>query len=64
MMTNNISENHYDLILIGSGMGALTGADVAGLGVTGAMMGGFMCLGHLPDGLRMPSIVRAASRYR
>jgi all-trans-retinol 13,14-reductase len=42
----------------------LTGADVAGLGVTGAMMGGFMCLGHLPDGLRMPTIVRAASRYR
>jgi all-trans-retinol 13,14-reductase len=42
----------------------LTGADVAGLGVTGAMMGGFMCLGHLPDGLRMPIIFRAASRYR
>ena len=44
MMPNNISENHYDLILIGSGMGALTGADVAGLGVTGAMMGGFIVL--------------------
>jgi all-trans-retinol 13,14-reductase len=42
----------------------LTGADVAGLGVTGAMMGGVMCLGHLPDGLRMPTIFRAASRYR
>jgi all-trans-retinol 13,14-reductase len=42
----------------------LTGADVAGLGVPGAMMGGFMCLGHLPDGLRMPIIFRAASRYR
>jgi all-trans-retinol 13,14-reductase len=42
----------------------LTGADAGGLGVTGAMMGGFMCLGHLRDGLRMPNIFRAASRYR
>jgi phytoene dehydrogenase-like protein len=42
----------------------LSGADTGGLGVTGAMMGGFMCLGHLRDGLRVPTIYRASSRYK
>jgi thioredoxin reductase len=29
--------DHYDIILVGSGMGALTAADAGGLGVTGAI---------------------------
>ncbi|MHC4957727.1 MAG: phytoene desaturase family protein [Planctomycetota bacterium] len=38
----------------------MTGADVSGLGVTGATMGGVLCVGHLPDGLSMPAVFRAA----
>jgi phytoene dehydrogenase-like protein len=42
----------------------MAGADTAGLGVNGAMMGGISCCGHLPDGLSMAGIMRAASRHR
>ena len=59
--TNNLAWTHPKTPIPGL---YLTGADAGGLGVTGAMMGGFMCLGHLRDGLRIPTIYRAASRYR
>jgi all-trans-retinol 13,14-reductase len=40
----------------------LTGMDVAGLGVTGAMMGGLMCVSHLPDRITMLNVRKAASK--
>ncbi len=42
----------------------MAGSDTAGLGVNGALMGGIFCCGHLPDGLSMAEIRRAASRFR
>jgi len=40
----------------------LTGVDVASLGLAGALMGGITTLGHLPDGISMPDILRQAAR--
>jgi len=40
----------------------LTGADVAALGIVGAMIGGMTTLGHLPEGISTVEIARAAAR--
>lgn len=40
----------------------LTGADVCMLGVVGAMMGGMVALGNLPDGISIPQGFTAAMR--
>ena len=42
----------------------LTGADVSSLGVAGAMMGGVTALGHLPGGISMPELMKAARGMR
>jgi phytoene dehydrogenase-like protein len=58
--TDNIAWTHPKTPIPGL---YLTGADVGGLGVIGAMMGGIMCLGHLRDSLQRSTIFQAASRY-
>jgi len=40
----------------------LTGADVAMLGIAGAMMGGLTTLSHLPDGISFPAAFREAGK--
>jgi len=40
----------------------MSGQDVAGLGVSGAMIGGLMCVSHLPDRITMLDVRRAAKR--
>ncbi|MCS6812350.1 MAG: NAD(P)/FAD-dependent oxidoreductase [Cyanobacteria bacterium] len=42
----------------------LTGADVCMLGIAGAMMGGLITLGNLPDGLSVPQVFASAERRR
>lgn len=40
----------------------LTGADVASLGVVGAMMGGVVTLGNLPEGISIPQVFSTAMK--
>ena len=40
----------------------LTGADAAGLGVPGAIFGGLTCMGHLPDGVLLPAVMKHARK--
>jgi len=42
----------------------LTGMDIAGLGVTGAMMGGLMCVSNLPDRITMLNVRGARFKER
>jgi phytoene dehydrogenase-like protein len=40
----------------------LTGADVCSLGIGGAMMGGVITLGNLPNGISIPQVFTTAAR--
>lgn len=42
----------------------LTGADVCSLGIGGAMMGGVVTLGNLPDGILIPQVFATAARSK